>query len=245
MMRPALRTCSLALAAGALISIAADDGTSGPMAADKAALSPLQAYIGAWKGVGQPKRGSTAGAWSEQSDWAWQFKEDGAAIVFESAEGKYFRAGRLTPGNEAGAFQFVGTLLDGQEEGYSGSLESDGRLVLKADDLKPDRPAQISIRLVAAGDRMLILYEKRQGTTGYARLAEVGYTRKGSGFGKGNSGPECVVTGGYGSMSVEYQGQTYYVCCTGCRDLFNDDPEGVLADYRERKAKEREEAAEE
>jgi YHS domain-containing protein len=42
------------------------------------------------------------------------------------------------------------------------------------------------------------------------------------------------VTGGKGTIPVTYQGETYYVCCTGCRDLFNDDPETVLAEYRER-----------
>jgi YHS domain-containing protein len=44
-------------------------------------------------------------------------------------------------------------------------------------------------------------------------------------------------------MEVEHDGKTYYVCCSGCRDLFNDDPEGVLAEYRERKAAEKQEAA--
>ncbi|MGH7134575.1 MAG: YHS domain-containing protein [Pirellulales bacterium] len=45
-----------------------------------------------------------------------------------------------------------------------------------------------------------------------------------------------------GTIAVEYQGKKYYVCCTGCRDLFNDDPEGVLAEFCERKAAEREKA---
>ena len=67
-------------------------------------------------------------------------------------------------------------------------------------------------------------------------LAEIGYTRKGSGFGKGSTGPECIVTGGFGSMKVSFKGQEYYVCCTGCRDLFNDNPEAVLAEYKQRKA---------
>ena len=74
----------------------------------------------------------------------------------------------------------------------------------------------------------------------FARLAEVGSTRKGSSFAKNAaSGPECVVTGGLGTIAVEHDGKTYFVCCGGCRDLFNEDPEGVLADYRERKAAER------
>ena len=100
---------------------------------------------------------------------------------------------------------------------------------------------QIAMRQVASGDRLLISYLQRSaGSKLLTPLAEVGYTRKGSNFGKGTSGPECIVTGGYGSMAVQYEGQTYYVCCTGCRDLFNDDPAAAIADYRQRKAAERE-----
>ena len=36
----------------------------------------------------------------------------------------------------------------------------------------------------------------------YARLAEVGMTRKGSGFGKGTNYIECVVTGGTGTIAA-------------------------------------------
>jgi hypothetical protein len=66
-------------------------------------------------------------------------------------------------------------------------------------------------------------------------------TRVGSGFGQGGAGPECVVTGGAGTMTVEYLGQKYYVCCTGCRDYFNADPAKALAEYKERKEEERKE----
>jgi hypothetical protein len=88
---------------------------------------------------------------------------------------------------------------------------------------------------------MVVLYEKRLSDDAYARLAEVGSTRKGSAFAQNAAtGPECIVTGGLGEIAVEHGGKTYYVCCTGCRDLFLEDPEGVLAEYRQRKAAERE-----
>src|SRR6478736_3694018 len=88
-----------------------------------------------------------------------------------------------------------------------------------------DSVARISIRTVAEGDRLLILYERRvDGGDRFARIAEVGYTRVGSTFAKGSGQPECVVTGGLGTIKVTYQGKTYYVCCTGCRDMFDDDP---------------------
>jgi YHS domain-containing protein len=43
-------------------------------------------------------------------------------------------------------------------------------------------------------------------------------------------------------MAVTHKGQTYYVCCTGCRDMFNENPEKVIAEYNARKAAEKEKA---
>jgi hypothetical protein len=89
-----------------------------------------------------------------------------------------------------------------------------------------------------------VLYEREAGKDNagnprYVRLAEVGSTRRGSDFAKGSGGPECIVTGGLGTIEVQHQGRTYFVCCTGCRDAFNDDPEAAIAEYRDRKAAEK------
>jgi protein SCO1/2 len=46
--------------------------------------------------------------------------------------------------------------------------------------------------------------------------------------GKGNP-PSCPVDRGRGKIAVEYQGQTYHVCCTVCKEKFEADPETVLA----------------
>ena len=51
-------------------------------------------------------------------------------------------------------------------------------------------------------------------------------------------GPVNFVAGQYATLAVEHNGKKYWVCCTGCRDLFRDDPEGVLEEYRQRKAAE-------
>jgi len=227
--------------------------------ADKAELTRLQAYIGGWKGVGQLRRGSTQGAWTEQADWAWKFADGRASLVFETPKGKYYTSGRITPGKEPGDFELDATRTDGETlDRFIGRVADDGQLVLSAaTDIPPgsvatvesstnssdkaDAVSRISIRTVAEGDRLLVLYERRvAGGDRYTRIAEVGYTRVGSSFAKGNGQPECVVTGGLGTIKVTYQGKTYYVCCTGCRDMFDDDPEGVLADYRERKLQEKE-----
>ena len=50
-----------------------------------------------------------------------------------------------------------------------------------------------------------------------------------------DDGPECVVSGGKGTMAVSFQGKTYYVCCTGCRDEFKANPEKYVKEYEAKK----------
>jgi hypothetical protein len=230
-----------ALAAGADES----SNDSARRRADQEALEPLGMLVGQWRGVGQPQRNSTKGAWIEQSDWAWQFAGGGAALTFSAPESKSLTSGVLSRGRSEGEFLLDAKTASGEAVLYSGRQEDEGALVLVAAEAPQEAPARVTIRQVAEGKRLVILHERRSGEDRFTRLAEVGYTRKGSGFGQGSSQIECVVTGGLGTIPVTYQNKTYYVCCTGCRDLFNDDPEGVLADYRARKEEERKKKASE
>ncbi|HEV7223069.1 MAG TPA: hypothetical protein VGN42_10245 [Pirellulales bacterium] len=246
------RHLAMVISAGLLLGAAgADLKDSERISSDKQALAPLQVYVGGWKGVGQLRRGSSQGAWTEKAEWAWKFDDGRAALVFQSPESKYYVSGRLLAGEKPGSFELRAVRTDGKtEDRFAGAVDDREQLVLVAQrEAAPaaaaaDLPDRLSIRTVADGDRLLILYERRIAATDrYTRLAEVGSTRQGSSFAKGSSQPECVVTGGLGTIEVQYQGKKYLVCCTGCRDLFNDDPAAVLAEYRERKAKEKAERA--
>jgi hypothetical protein len=245
-MRRWLIASILAAALPVLVVTAPVGADDAPASSDKEILKPLQAYIGTWKGVGQPKRGSSEGSWIEKSEWAWKFDKGKAQIVFNSPEGKYFARGHIVPGDKQGELKFIGTLADGKTQvAYSAKAPSADEefpeLVFSADKPVADQPARVSIRMVAKGDRLLVLYEKRIGQTDrYLRLAEVGSTRAGSDFGKGTTGRECIITGGAGTIPVTHKGQTYYVCCTGCRDLFNEDADAAIADYLARKKAEKE-----
>lgn len=209
--------------------------------ADNAALEHLkemQLLVGQWRGVGQVRRGSTAGAWTVSGEWAWHFG-DQSVLRYQAPQGKHIRQAELAA-DAGGLFTMQVTDAAGEKHSYQGRAAGEERqpLVLVSDDRA--EPARITLRFVAGGDRLLMLLESRSPASGrFSRMAEVGYTRKGSLFGAGRNYVECVVTGGKGTIPVSYQGQTYYVCCTGCRDYFNENPEAVLAEYRERQELER------
>jgi hypothetical protein len=208
---------------------------------DKQRLAPLQAYVGEWRGVGLPKRGSNQGAWTETSEWTWKFAGGRALLAATIKPGRFFERLEVRP-DESGE----GLVVDGFDGSsstepvahYRGVAQKD-ELSVTAESVPEGLPARVSIRLIAGGDRMSVLYERRLSPDTFARLAEVGSTRKGSSFAKrAASGPECVVTGGLGTIEVQYDGKSYFVCCGGCKDLFEEDPAGVLAEYRKRKAAE-------
>jgi hypothetical protein len=220
--------------------VTADDTAPDSSAAQKEQLAKIQSLVGTWRGVGQPQRSSTKDSWIESADWAWKFADKGPSLALKVKDGKYLSAAELRATKKAGEFALAAKSADGNAEAtYRGSADKDGHLTLTAEEPPAGMPARVSLRLVAGGDRLLVLLEKSAAAGSFTRLAEVGYTRKGSGFGKGTSGPECVVTGGFGSIEVTYLGEKYYVCCTGCRDYFNENPAEVLAEYKVRKAEQK------
>ncbi len=221
---------------------AQDSQTQAAQDDPRAALEAIQnMVIGEWRGVGQPRRGSSRGSWIETATWSWEFQGDQASLVFSIEDGKFYSSGEIKSGDEPNTFVFTGTTADGEKESFSGKRDEDGKLsFMAAEEAKNGRPARISFRTVANGDRLLILLERQLAEDRFSRLAEIGYTRQGSGFGQGAStGPECVVTGGLGTIPVEHDGKTYYVCCTGCQGLFDEDPERILAEYAKRKEAEK------
>ncbi|HEX8204174.1 MAG TPA: tetratricopeptide repeat protein, partial [Isosphaeraceae bacterium] len=36
--------------------------------------------------------------------------------------------------------------------------------------------------------------------------------------------PRCIVTGGAATLSISFEGKSYPLCCTGCRDEFQENP---------------------
>jgi YHS domain-containing protein len=202
--------------------------------ADQAALKPYGSLVGGWRrGVGQVERGRTKGSWVEDADWAWKLTPESAALEGKFTKGKYLKSLLIRPGKEPRTFVADAVLADGSKRTFSGKGEDQKPLVLTADS-PGEGLRRISIS-VLHDTRLIVLLETQEpGSQRYSRLGEVGYTREGVSFAAGESGPVCIVTEGRGTIAINYKGKTYYVCCSGCKDLFNENPEAILAEAAER-----------
>lgn len=201
-------------------------------AAIQKALSPFNSLIGGWRGSGQVRRGSIRGAWRETGTFVWKFSEGKTGIEYQVKDGKHLRHGLVSWDPEKKEFTMDAVLPDKEKQSYRGTFEKKV-LTLTSEPDEDEMISRITMRQLN-DKRMLVLYEKRRADQSfYARVGEVGYTREGTRLASSDSsGPECIVTGGAGTIKVTHRNKTYYVCCTGCRDAFNEDPEAILADYR-------------
>ncbi len=198
------------------------------------ALREFNGLVGSWRGIGQVKRGSSQGAWQEKAEFVWELKPKSTGIRINVEDGKEWKSALLNFDDVTKQFTLTAKLLDDSTRTYHGKFE-DKRLVMEGiDDKKEVHRLTLTI---LNENRVLILFEKRpEQQSFFTRTGEVGYQRQGTKIAAaGGTGPLCVVTGGTGTIPVTHKGKTYYVCCTGCRDAFNDDPEGTIAAYEKQK----------
>jgi YHS domain-containing protein len=203
-------------------------------AEEKTALEEFNSLIGGWRGVGMPRRGSRRGAWIETAEWVWDFSKHGVAIKYIVKKGKQLQSARLTYDPKSKQYSLASVFADKSKRTYTGRLQKEKLSLVSHPDTDG---ATYRLTVTRLNDkRTLVLHERKPGKTGqFFRIAEVGYTREGTSLAvEGGGEVECVVTGGKGTMRVTHKGKTYYVCCSGCRDAFNEDPEGILAAYRKR-----------
>ncbi|MHC5537803.1 hypothetical protein ACYOEI_06190 [Singulisphaera rosea] len=218
------------------ISYQASLALDGSLNGRRNAQDSLKAYsglVGGWRGTGQPERGKVRGSWRESARWSWKLSKETASLEVAIEKGKYLRSASLNPGPQAKTFVLKATLADGTERVFQGKDLGTKALVLSAG--APGEGVR-RITLTPLHDTRFLMKLEAQDSENqaYYQLAEVGYTREGVAFAAGESGPTCIVTEGRGTTPVTYKGKTYYVCCSGCRDLFNENPEAVLAEAAER-----------
>lgn len=217
-----------------------------------AGLQPIQkVLIGGWMGLVQKK------AAQEQHRWLWDHKTDKVfpALVLKAPEGNYFTEMRLTfdPRIDKYVMQvvdkdmhvrkFEGQFLEAPHDVPSDDpkiLDRKFKLELSEVDAENQRERFRFTINQQENNRYLVEVGRARGMGMFQNIDTVASQREGTSFARADSDygeKTCVVSEGLGTSTVSYQGKTYWVCCSGCKAAFEDDPKGWIAKFEAKKAK--------
>ena len=203
----------------------------------KEALAALQEFIGDWKGNGGPDKAKPAAndpIWTENLKWTWRFKGDDVWIAFEVKDGKVFKTGEIRNLLDKKKYQLTAVDKDDKKLVYDGDYNSDkGILTLERADADTKETQRVEMNTAAEGIRLIYrVSHKKDGSTVYVKDYLVQATKEGQSLGAKEKKVECVVSGGLGTIPVSFKGETFYVCCSGCKDAFNESPEKYIAEFK-------------
>ncbi len=222
-------------------SARADDSTNRDI---PPAFAPFEYLVGQWNGSATPKdTAQSFRGWPEKHNWAWTFvsgKPTGLSVAI--AGGKVLADGKLSydAGRKLYRLDGHGPKPAGAPIAFEGNLSPSGKsLVLEqvaAGSASGRAAASGTLRLTIWPNSNFIRYtmavdRKEPGAVQFSHAIEVGLTKEGESLAGGtteSNRPKCIVTGGSATMTVTYNGQTFPLCCTGCRDEFNENPEKYI-----------------
>ena len=204
------------------------------------ALKPLNVLVGSWKGTGTPEgtpQERQKGHWQETVAWEWQFKDADAWLTVTFDKGKYFTRGELRYRPKADDFELTLTTVGADKLSFIGKLTGKQ---LALDRAVPDAKLVERLTFSLLHDNRITyrLDTRPESGTAFTRKYLVGLTKEGETFADvGRPERECIVSGGTGTISVSFEGKTYYVCCTGCRDEFKANPKKYVDEWEARRKK--------
>lgn len=216
-----------------------------------AAMKPLQIMLGQWRGTTQKPVGDFKAL--SEPEWVWDFQtnRDQPSMVMKSENSPYFREVRLTYLSDNGEYQITMTDPEDKVRTFRGKFEEQVE-EFQGDDQKMHVKYKLGLEQVDAesardtwklafnqvdNHRYLVELSKKRGNN-FIRFDTVANQRQGTSFGKSDAGygeRECIISGGLGTMQVSYQGKSYWVCCSGCKAAFEEDPESWIAEYNAKK----------
>jgi YHS domain-containing protein len=205
----------------------------------KEALQALQDFIGEWQASGSPDKpriDPRDPTWKETLSWAWRFKGDDAWLTLQVKNGKLLKSAELRYLPAKKKYELTATGADDKKRVYEGEIKNE-TLRLERTDPDTREVQQIGMNTAAEGIRFIYrVSHKPAGSTLVRRDFLVAATKEGESLAAKEKKNECVVSGGLGTITVSYKGETYYVCCSGCRDAFNENPEKFIAEFKAKKA---------
>lgn len=215
-----------------------------------AALKPVQIMLGKWQGL---IRNASR---SEVHDWVWDLKTDPLfpALVLSIPEGEFFTNARLT--YDPRIEKFLMTTVDDEDvkRTFTGEFIAEPKDVPSEDGKTVERTFQLELTEDSdAGrgtryqyifkqqhnNRYLVDVNRARGKAKFRQFDVIGSQRDGVSFAKADDDygdKTCIISGGLGTSTVTYKGRTFYVCCSGCKAAFDDEPERWIARMEQQKA---------
>lgn len=215
-----------------------------------AALKPIQIMLGKWQGL--IRKASR----SEMHNWVWDLKTDPVfpALVLSIPDGEFFNSARLT--YDPRIEKFLMTTVDEEEvkRSFTGEFVAEPKDVPSEDGKTVERTFQLELTenedsgrgtrfqyvfKQQHNNRYLVDVNRARGKAKFSQFDVIGSQRDGVSFAKADDDygdKTCIISGGLGTSTVNYKGRTFYVCCSGCKAAFEDEPERWIARLEAQKA---------
>lgn len=219
-------------------------------------LHPLQILLGQWRGT--TRREYEGFKAVDSHEWIWDLQTDPRqpALVLKSDKSPYLRTARLTWDNTAQQFALTATDSGNLTRNFLGQFTEPVHEVVGSDD-KLHRVFRLEFTEVASAagsttpaegsasneswriafaqqenNRYLLEVDQRRASADFRRFDTVSTQREGTSFALSDSDyaeKTCVISQGLGTIELTYKGRSYWVCCTGCKAAFEEDPETWIA----------------
>ncbi|MEW4487242.1 hypothetical protein AB1L42_04125 [Thalassoglobus sp. JC818] len=210
------------------------------------ALKPVQVMLGKWRGTTQKQFGDFKAL--DAPEWVWDFQTDPEypSLVMTSTESPYFRTARMTYSPTDEIFRLETVDPEGKTRQFDGDFshpveefQGDDRTMqvryqLQFQQTNGESPRdtwQVTFNQ-QKNNRYLVELARMSGKN-FLRFDTIATQRDGTSFAMTDEGygdRECIISGGLGTISLTHNGKTYWVCCTGCRAAFLEDPDQWIAE---------------
>lgn len=213
------------------------------------ALKPLQVMLGKWSGKTRLDFDGFKAV--DQHEWIWdlQSNPDQPALKISSDASPYLKDAWLTWDRQQSVFLLAATDKAGVTREFSGTYTDPVHEIVGPDEklhkvfrleLTQTPESQTSVdgphfQLAFAqqeNNRYLLEVGRRRGKAAFRRYDTVSTQREGTSFAVSDSDygdKTCIISQGLGTISVSYEGKSYWVCCSGCKAAFESDPATWIA----------------
>ncbi|MFO1000269.1 MAG: hypothetical protein U0936_08020 [Planctomycetaceae bacterium] len=220
-------------------------------------LQPLQILLGQWRGTTRREYENFKAV--DNHEWVWDLRTDAKnpALTINSDKSPYVKQGRLSWNIADQKFTLTATDSAGTKREFVGDFTDPVHEIVGSDDKlhkvfrlefnQVDKSGQASGEMwqlsfeQQENNRYLLEVAKRRGSAAFARYDTVSTQREGTSFALSDTDyaeKTCIISEGLGTTEIVYKGRSYWVCCSGCKAAFDEDPETWIARAAARPKKE-------